>query len=150
MWFFTVPWLPCLRRCSRRGCWWQPWCLPRCRRCAELHPDGVATLCELGVDQRRRTAPLLLDLQLALTRCAHCVRLVGSSRTQLPQLVTMGPAVHMASRSIHRHRAARVGPCAACIQLQSAGSAVCRWGHARGAHPPPVPYRTILTVYSYR
>ena len=64
---------------------------------AELHSDGMATSYQLGVHQRRRLALLQLDMQLALTRCAHCVRLVGSSRTQLPQLVTTRPTVHVAS-----------------------------------------------------
>ena len=122
-WFFTVQWLPCSWRCSRRGCRWQQWCLAQCCRGAELNPDGMATSCELGVHQRRRLALLQLDLRLALTRCAHCVRLVGSSRTQLPQLVTMGPAGHVASSTIHRQHAARVGPCATCVQ--SAGTAAC-------------------------
>ena len=123
MWLFTVQWLPCSWRCSQRGCRWQQWCLAQCCRGAELHLNGMATSCELGAHQRRRLALWQLDLRLPLTCCAHCKRLVGSSRTQLPQLVTMGPASHLASSIIHRQHAARVGPCAKCVQ--SAGTAVC-------------------------
>jgi hypothetical protein len=66
-----VPWLPCLLRCSRRGCWWQPWCLTRCHWGLELHIDMVTTIYELAVYQRRRSTPLLLDMRSCSCTLRH-------------------------------------------------------------------------------
>ena len=118
-----VQWLQCLPCCSRSCCWWLPWCLAQCCPGLELHPGAATTFCELAACQRRRHAPLLLDLQLALTCCAHRISLLASSTLQLPLLISTRPAVQVACRAMHRHRAARVGPCETC--LQRAGSAVC-------------------------
>ena len=82
-------------------------------------------------------ASLLLDLQLALTRCAHCVRLVGSSRTQRPQLVTIWdlPVTwHEASRTIYTGIVLRAwGHVRRAYRAQ--GALCLRWGHAHRATP---------------
>jgi hypothetical protein len=68
------------------ACWWQQWCLARCRCGAEPHTDMAATCCELVGCQRRRRGALQLDLRPRSCMLRSPLRLHGSSSRQLPQL----------------------------------------------------------------